>query len=101
MIRRQYMDYHSTVRMQSVMIQLRGDQVERLDAEATRIGASRSQLIRNAVDALLDKPFDVDVAERYRLAYPEPRHGVDAWGDLDAWHDAAARERADLDRGAP
>jgi hypothetical protein len=87
--------------MQSIMIQLRDDQLERLDAEAKRIDVSRSHLIRTAVDALLDKPFDVDVAERYRLAYPEPRYGVDAWGDLDAWHDAAARERADLDRGEP
>jgi hypothetical protein len=75
------------------MIQLRDDQVERLDTEATRIGVSRSHLIRKAVDALLDGPFDVDVAERYRLAYPEALYGVDAWGDRDAWHDAAARER--------
>lgn len=86
--------------MRSVMIQLRGDQIERLDAQSARTETSRSHLIRTAVDAFLDEPFEVDVAERYRLAYPTPTSGVDAWGDLDAWHDAAADERADLDRGA-
>jgi hypothetical protein len=86
--------------LRSVMIQLRSDQVERLDAESNRNGTSRSHLIRTAVDAYLDQPFDADVAEQYRLAFPTPSYGVDAWGDRDAWHDAAARSRADLDRGA-
>ena len=94
------MHYHSTMTLRSVMIQLRSDQIERLDAESARTATSRSHLIRTAVDAYLDEPFDVDVAEKYRLAYPTPSYGVDAWGDRDAWHDAAARSRADLDRGA-
>lgn len=91
---------HRTMTMRSVMIQLRGDQIERLDAQSARTSTSRSHLIRTAVDAFLDQPFDVDVAEQYRVAYPTPSYGVDAWGDLDAWHDAAARGTADLDRGA-
>ena len=95
------MYYHSTMSLRSVMIQLRDDQIERLDAEAARTGASRSRVIRTAVDGLFDRPFDVSVAERYQRAYPEPRYGVDAWGDLVEWHDAAERDEATFDWDPP
>lgn len=80
--------------LRSVMLQLRDDQLDRLDADAARAGVSRSKLVRDAVDALLDGRVDPDVAQQYREAYPAPTHGSDAWGDVDAWHDAAAKQRA-------
>jgi len=80
--------------LRSVMLQLREDQIKRLDAKAVSVGASRSKLVRDAVDAILATPVNDDVATLYALAYPEPSLGVDAWGDLDAWHEAAARERS-------
>jgi hypothetical protein len=78
------------------MLQLRDDQIVRLDAHATAIGVSRSKLVRDAVDASLDRPLVVDVAALYAQAYPsrtESGPDVDEWGDLDAWHEAAARAR--------
>jgi Ribbon-helix-helix protein, copG family len=79
------------------MLQLNEDQISRLDAEAARVGQSRSQLVRNAVDAQLNGTIDVDLAERYRLAYADG-FGVDEWGDLDAWHAAVAASRTENDR---
>lgn len=79
--------------LRSVMVQLRPEQIERLDAESTRTGVSRSQVVRDAVDRLFSEPFDRDVAEVYRRAYPDARYGVDEWGDRDAWHSAAAQSR--------
>ena len=76
------------------MLQLRDDQLERLDADAVRAGVSRSKLVRDAVDVLLDGRTDRDVAEQYRDAYPTSEFGTDDWGDIDAWHEAAANQRA-------
>jgi hypothetical protein len=78
--------------MKSVMLQLREDQIARLDAEAARSGVSRSKLIRDAVDARLSGHVDTDLADRYRVAYAG-HPGSDAWGDLDAWHAAAEQSR--------
>lgn len=79
--------------LRSVMLQLRDDQIERLDAKATRAGVSKSKLVRDAVDSSLDRAVRPDVADLYAAAYPRPVAGTDEWGDLDAWHDATERDR--------
>ncbi len=75
------------------MLQLRPDQIEQLDVVARQRGASRSSLVRDAVDASLRPLGSQAVAELYAAAYPEPVAGTDEWGDLDAWHTAAATAR--------
>jgi hypothetical protein len=84
--------------LRSVMVQLRPDQIEQLDRAANRQGTSRSRLVRDAVDASLRPRSDRSVAEQYALAYPDGDSGVDEWGDLDAWHQAAADARVQGER---
>lgn len=79
--------------LRSVMVQFREDQIERLDAEAARSGKSRAQIVREVVDRSLVPAFDSALADRYAAAYPIGSYGVDDWGSLDAWHDAATRAR--------
>ena len=78
------------------MLQLEPEQIERLDREAVRTGVSRSQLVREAVAAALRPDLDLDLEARYRRAYA-PQPDVDEWGDIDAWHAAAGRDRAGRD----
>jgi mRNA-degrading endonuclease toxin of MazEF toxin-antitoxin module len=51
------------------MIQLRDDQIARLDQWSANSRVSRSQLIRDAVDAALAPLADHDLAGRYTTAY--------------------------------
>ena len=87
--------------LKSVMVQLSDEQISELDRVALHRGESRSQVVRDAVDALIAPPIDPDVAALYERAYPDGKSGVDEWGDLDAWHDAARRARADADCADP
>jgi predicted DNA-binding protein len=80
------------------MIQLEVEQIEQLDKEASRAGVSRSEMVRNAVEAMLHPPLDVSLDQRYAEAYPEISLGRDDWGDLDAWHEAASTARAEGER---
>lgn len=81
--------------LKSVMLQLEVSQIERLDREAARTGVSRSHLIRQAVDAALTPPPDRDIAARYAAGYPDgDAADVDAWGDVEHWRAAAARDRS-------
>ena len=82
----------------SVRVQLRTDQVEQLDSVARQQRVSRSSLVREAVDASLRPRADRAVAELYAVLDSEPLSGVDDWGDLDAWHAAAADARARTER---
>ncbi|HUF99791.1 MAG TPA: CopG family transcriptional regulator [Ilumatobacter sp.] len=84
--------------LKSVMLQLDVDQIEQLDRQASASGVSRSHLVRQAVAALLHPPSDQSVADRYAQAYPDQSLGTDEWGDLDAWHAAAAASRTTDDR---
>lgn len=99
--------YDGPMTLRSVMLQLRDDQIARLDAQAAGMGVSRSKLVRDAVDAALDRPLAVDVAAQYAAAYPNgdgpelAAAEVDEWGDLDAWHEAAARSRPAGERSEP
>ncbi len=95
----QSLSYDRPMTLRSVMLQLREDQIARLDAHAAGLGVSRSKLVRDAVDASFDRPVAVDVAAQYAAAHPDSDRpvassaDVDAWGDLDRWHDAAAHSR--------
>jgi Ribbon-helix-helix protein, copG family len=84
--------------LKSVVVQLSEDQIDRLDRIAAHTGASRSQVVRDAIDDALTPPIDSDVAARYAAAYPDNDVIVDKWGDLDQSHSAAARERASDER---
>lgn len=77
------------------MVHLHAEVIEMLDAKARRRGVSRSQLIREAVDALLSADRRNGLAERYRQAYRvAPADTADEWGDLGAWHAELERIRA-------
>lgn len=86
--------------LKSIMLQLRDEQITQLDAEAGRLGVSRSHLVRECVDQSFGDRFDTRVAEAYALAYASPgkdvgdANDVDEWGSLDDWHAAAAQARA-------
>jgi predicted transcriptional regulator len=72
------------------MVQLSDSLVEALDARAAREGVSRSQLIRNAIEAFLADDAEREVTERIVAGYRAHPQGVpDAWGDLDAVLEAA------------
>lgn len=85
------------------MLQLREDQIERLDAEAARLGRSRSRIVRDAVDESLAPRVDPAVAQRYAEAYASGTVAdwigdVDEWGSLEAWHEGAKLARSNDER---
>jgi mRNA-degrading endonuclease toxin of MazEF toxin-antitoxin module len=66
------------------MIQLRDDQLSRLDQWSASSRTSRSQLIRDAVDAALAPATDTDLAGRYAAAYvPESTPGASGAASAD------------------
>ena len=85
--------------LKSVMLQLSDEQLTRLDAEASRLGVSRSKVVRDCVDQSFAERFDPRIAELYATAYATTGEDVDEWGSLDEWHAAAARSRS-ADAGA-
>ena len=80
------------------MLQLRVEQLERLDAEASRLDVSQSKVVRDCVDQTFVERFDPRVAKLYATAYATTDSDVDEWGSVDEWHAAAARSRAALAR---
>lgn len=56
-------------KLRSLMIQLRDDQIARLDQQAGATGASRSKALRDALDTALDAGVDASVATRYASAF--------------------------------
>jgi Arc/MetJ-type ribon-helix-helix transcriptional regulator len=75
------------------MVQLSDSLVEALDERAARDGVSRSQLIRDAVEAFLADDTEHALTRRIVAGYKaRPPATPDAWGDLDA-----ALERATVD----
>lgn len=71
-------------------VRFSGDQIDTLDALAAESGLTRSAVLRK----LVDEAERARIAEAYRRAYPPGERIIDAWGDLTAFHEAAAHERA-------
>jgi mRNA-degrading endonuclease toxin of MazEF toxin-antitoxin module len=75
-------------KLRSVMIQLRDDQLARLDQWSVAASESRSKLIRDAVDEALQPSPDADLSRRYAAAYavsPTATTAADAgpsWAEL-------------------
>lgn len=70
------------------MVQLSDELVRLLDERAEATGVSRSQVIRDAIDAYLaaDRERDIDrrIVEGYRRFPQGGEYDVDEWGDLGA-----------------
>lgn len=68
------------------MVQLTDDLVELLDRRASAAGVSRSQVIRDAIEAYLaaDEEAEIDrqIVEAYTRMPQGGEYDVDEWGDL-------------------
>jgi metal-responsive CopG/Arc/MetJ family transcriptional regulator len=80
-------------RRTQTLVQLTDELVAELDAHAGRRGVSRSELIRNLLDAGLSKARGDDLARAMIDGYEKaPQHeGRDAWGDLSEWSETNRR----------
>ena len=75
------------------MVQLTEDLVELLDAEAVRLGVSRSAVIRRAIEAHLHDVREAAITRRIVDGYRRiPPATPDKWGDLEALQDRATHE---------
>lgn len=68
------------------MVQLTKEMVELLDRRAAAAGVSRSQLIREAIEAYLSADREAEIDRRITEGYARMPQGgeydVDEWGDL-------------------
>ena len=88
-------------RRAQTLVQLTDGLRDRLDRRATRLGISRSRLIRDLLERALEDERADEISRRLVEGYTRvpQSEGRDAWGDLDAWTEAnAARNRAALGR---
>lgn len=78
------------------MVQLNEDLLDHLDRRAAREGVSRSQLIRQALEAFLavDRAAEIDrrIVEGYRRMPQGGEFDIDEWGDLGATIATLTRE---------
>lgn len=83
------------------MVQLSDELVAQLEAEATRLGCSRSAIVREAVAEHLERSSLKRDIERYVEAYRAmPQPDIDECGDLDsmtAFSSSASLRALDLD----
>jgi len=86
------------------IVQLTDPLVDLLDKRAAREHVSRSQVIREAVEAYLreDREAEIDrqIVESYTRFPAGGEHDIDEWGDLNAWHEGLAEARAQERGGA-
>lgn len=68
------------------MVQLNQELLDLLDRRATRAGVSRSQLIREAIEAFLasdrEAAIDRQIVDGYRRMPQGGEYDADEWGDL-------------------
>lgn len=77
------------------MVQLTEPLVDLLDRRAARERVSRSQVIRDAVEQYLRADHEAEIDRQIVEGYTRLPDGPDDdWGDLDAWRDALAADRA-------
>lgn len=75
------------------LVQLSDALVAALDQRAARQGVSRSQLIREAVEAHLREDLDAEISRRIIAGYERiPQAAADDWGDVEAWTAGSARQ---------
>lgn len=79
--------------MRPTLVHLPPELIEQLDQRAAREGASRSQVIRDAVSEYLEA--DSNLAEQVAAGYQAyPLGTPDEWGDLESFLKAVRSERA-------
>lgn len=61
------------------LVQLTDELLAALDQRAAASGRSRSQLIREAIEAYLADELSAEIARRYREAYERHPQEPDAW----------------------
>ncbi len=87
------MGYHRPMARAQTMVQLSDELLELLDAEAARLGVSRSALVREAVATYLAKSREASLVKKIVDGYKRiPPVSPDAWGDLDNLQDRATGE---------
>lgn len=75
------------------LVQLSDSLLAALDQRAASRGVSRSQVIREAVEAYLASDHDAEVSRRIIEGYERiPQATPDEWGDPEAWAAAAAHD---------
>lgn len=75
------------------LVQLSDALVAALDQRAARQGVSRSQLIREAVEAHLRDDLDTEISRRIVAGYERiPQATADDWGDVEAWVVGSAKQ---------
>lgn len=75
------------------LVQLNDTLLATLDQRASKRGVSRSQLIREAVEAYLKDDLDAEISRQIIAGYERvPQATPDAWGAPEEWTSAAARD---------
>lgn len=74
------------------LVQLSDVLLAALDQRAAQRGVSRSQIVREAVEAYVSSDLDAELSRSIIEGYERRPRTVDEWGDLDAWMAEAARE---------
>ncbi len=81
-------------RVQTI-VQLSGEMIEQLDAQAFQSGRSRSAVIRDAVNLYLEEAERDRIGDQIAAGYKRiPQDTPDEWGDLSAFSEAAALDTA-------
>jgi len=74
------------------LVQLSDRLLAALDQRAAQRGVSRSQVIREAVEAYVASDLEAEISRQILQGYERQPRTVDDWGDLEAWMLEAARE---------
>jgi hypothetical protein len=83
------------VARRQTLVQLTDDLVILLDAIAAKQGTTRSALIRSVLEGFVKDEDEAEKDRRLIEGYTKfPPGGVDEYGDIDAWMDAALEEAA-------
>jgi predicted transcriptional regulator len=75
------------------LVQLNDTLLAVLDQRAAKQGISRSQIIRNAIEAYLGQDYEAEVTRQIIAGYERiPQATTDEWGDPLCFTTAAARQ---------
>ncbi len=73
------------------LVQLNDRLLAALDQRAAQRGVSRSQVVREAVEAYVASDLEAEISRQIIEGYERQPRAVDEWGDLEAWMLEAAR----------